>query len=219
MPCATAMLFSRSVLPTPRTPPQTMTEKQQDRLRQKIKKIKSELAADKKRWGGYYDDSRGLRYLPLEYYITLKDYSGGKRYLTWFDKNFPDDSGFPIFLFECTLILFYSKKLKEARRKLFETFASNTCLIEKFLGDKIVEMTNYSCSNWGGFEVLEHFNYTSADEDLYEFTKWLIETCNSELFQSAANEHIDLQLQLSEESDYESRVDLIDKISALVDQF
>ena len=115
--------------------------------------------------------------------------------------------------------MFYSKKLKEARRKLFETFASNTYLIEKFLGDKIVEMTNYSSSNWGGFEVLEHFNYTSADEDLYEFTKWLIETCNSELFQSAANEHIDLQLQLSDESDYESRVDLIKRRSALVERF
>lgn len=196
-----------------------MTEKQQDRLRQKIKKIKSALAADKKRWGGYYDDSRGLRYMPLEYYIKLKDYSGGKRYLNWFYKNFPDDSGFPNFLFECTLILFYSKKLKEARRKLFETFASNTYLIEKFLGNRSVEIANYSSSNWGGFEVLEHFNYTSTDEDLSEFTTWLLETYRSDLFQSVVKEHVALQRQLSEESDYEGRVDLIDKISALVDRF
>jgi len=41
-----------------------MTPKQEERTRSKIKMIKAELAADKKRWGGYYDDSRGLRYLP-----------------------------------------------------------------------------------------------------------------------------------------------------------
>src|SRR3989338_1533576 len=106
-----------------------MTEKQQERIRLKIKKIKSELAADKKRWGGFYDDSRGLRYLPLEYYIKLKDYSGGKRYINWFYKNFPDDGGFPEFLFESTIVLFYSKKHKEAKRKLFETFSLNIYII------------------------------------------------------------------------------------------
>lgn len=114
-----------------------MTEKQQERIRLKIKKIKSELATDKKRWGGFYDDSRGLRYLSLEYYIKLKDYSGSKRYLNWFYKNFPDDGGFPEFLFECSIILFYSGKLKDAQRQLFETFTSNTYVIDNFLGNPI----------------------------------------------------------------------------------
>lgn len=38
-----------------------MTEKQIERVKTKIKRIKAALAADKKRWG-FYDDSRGLRY-------------------------------------------------------------------------------------------------------------------------------------------------------------
>jgi hypothetical protein len=113
-----------------------MTEKQQERLRKKIKNIKSELAADKKRWGGFYVDSRGLRYLPLEYFIKLRDYSGGKRYMNWFYKNFPDGGGFPEFLFECVIILYSTNKLKEARKKLFETYTSNTYVIEKFLGNE-----------------------------------------------------------------------------------
>lgn len=36
------------------------------------------------------------------------------KYLNWFNKNFPDDSGFPDFLFEWTLILYQKGKLKEA---------------------------------------------------------------------------------------------------------
>jgi hypothetical protein len=57
-----------------------MTPKQEDRIRTKIKRIKAELAADKKRWEGYYDDSRGLRYLLPALYLKLEDYSGGLRY-------------------------------------------------------------------------------------------------------------------------------------------
>jgi hypothetical protein len=196
-----------------------MTEKQQERIRLKIKKIKSELATDKKRWGGFYDDSRGLRYLSLEYYIKLKDYSGGKRYLNWFYKNFPDDCGFPEFLFECSIILFYSGKLKDAQRKLFETFTSNTYVIDNFLGNPITQIDKYEGSNMDGIEYLNYFNYSSADEDFSEFTKWLTETYNSDLFKSAANEFIDLQRQLKAEHEYEKRIDLGNKERALIDRF
>ena len=196
-----------------------MTEKQQERIRLKIKRIKSELAADKKRWGGFYDDSRGLRYLPLEYYIKLKDYSGGKRYINWFYKNFPDDDAFPEFLFECSIILFYSRKLKEAQRKLFETFTSNTYVIDKFFGNPIIPIDKYEGSNLDGIEYVNYFNYSSADEDLSEFTKWFTEAYNSDLFQSAANEFIDLQRQLKAADEYEKRVDLENKKRALFDRF
>ena len=196
-----------------------MTEKQQERIRLKIKRIKSELAADKKRWGGFYDDSRGLRYLPLEYYIKLKDYSGGKRYINWFYKNFPDDDASPEFLFECSIILFYSRKLKDAQRKLFETFTLNIYVIDKFFGTPITPIDQYEGSNLDGIEYVNYFNYSSADEDLSEFTKWFTEAYNSDLFQSAANEFIDLQRQLKAADEFEKRADLENKKSALFDRF
>jgi hypothetical protein len=90
-----------------------MTLKQEERIRNKIVRIRKELAQDKKRWGGFYDDSRGLKYLPSELFIKHKDYNGGLRYLRWFDRTFSDDSGFPIFLFEWTLILFQTGNIKE----------------------------------------------------------------------------------------------------------
>ncbi len=51
---------------------------------------------------GAFDDSRGLKYLTLEYYIKIQDYNGGLNYTRWFQRNFPDDIGFPEFLFEWT---------------------------------------------------------------------------------------------------------------------
>ena len=93
-----------------------MTPKQAERLRANITQIKKELAADKRRWGGFYDDSRGLRYLPPALYLKLGDYSGANRYFNWFSKNFPNDMGYPIFLFEWTLALFKTKKITLAVR-------------------------------------------------------------------------------------------------------
>jgi hypothetical protein len=85
-----------------------LTPKQEERLRLKIKRIKSALAADKKRWGGFYDDSRGLRYLPLRHFIELEDFKGGLRYTNWFEKNFPDDICFPE---RTTFVMCYSRNL------------------------------------------------------------------------------------------------------------
>ena len=103
-----------------------MTPKQAERIQEKITKMKKELAADKRRWGGFYDDSRGLRYLPPALYIKLGDYSGAKRYFNWFAKNFPDDMGYPVFLFEWTLTLFKTQKMAEAEQKAQETYRANT---------------------------------------------------------------------------------------------
>ncbi len=85
-----------------------MTPKQQERIKNKIQKVKAALSADKKHWGGQYHDGQGLRYF------------------NWFNKNFSDDSGYPDFLFEWTIILFKTGRLKEAEKKAFETFRSNT---------------------------------------------------------------------------------------------
>ncbi len=82
-----------------------MTPKQTERLRKKITAIRRTLAAEKRKFG-CYDDGRGLRYLPTKYYIQLADYKGGLTYTRWFQKNFPDDCGFPDFLFEWTILLF-----------------------------------------------------------------------------------------------------------------
>src|SRR6187431_1783636 len=110
-----------------------MTDKQIERVKAKIEKYKKALAADKINWGGQYHDGQGVRYLIPEQFIKIKDYKGGLRYLNWFDKNFPDDSGYPIFLFEWTFILYKCDKLIEAEKKAHQTFFSNTYLFDKFL--------------------------------------------------------------------------------------
>jgi hypothetical protein len=173
-----------------------MTPKQIERLKNKITKIKRELSADKKHWGGFYHDGKGLRYLPPELYLKLNDYSGALRYFNWFDKNFPEDSGFPIFLFEWTITLFKKKKIKLAEKKALETFYSNTYLIDLFLGNELQDFNKSENSNWEYASLAENLGYSKNQEELNDFVKWLEDFTKTETFYSFANKYIKIQLEL-----------------------
>lgn len=165
-----------------------MTPKQKERIQLKIAKIKKELAADKKRWGGFYDDSRGLRYLPPELYLKIQDYSGALRYFNWFHKNFPDDSGYPVFLFEWIITLFKKGKIKEAKAKTLQTDLANSWIVPAFLQVDNSRPPAKTFSNWQTQDVAEEMGYSKNDPVLADFTSWLNDFVRSAEFTAARGE-------------------------------
>lgn len=196
-----------------------MTEKQAERLRIKIKQAKAALAADKRRWGGFYDDSRGLRYVPPGYYIKLGDWKEGLKYLKWFAKNFPDDGGYPTFLFECAIILFKSGDVKLAEKKVFQVFRSNTYVIEKFFGNAIIPIDKYENSNISITAYAETFFYSCDEDYLADFSNWLLDFTKTEKFVTASQKFVDLYKRLKTEKDYETRVYLVRGARQLEEDF
>lgn len=192
-----------------------MTPKQAERIKTKIKRIKAELAADKKRWGGYYDDSHGLRYMPPRFYIQLGDYTGGLNYMNWFKKNFPNDSSFPEFLFEWTIILFKTGRLKEAAHKAFETFCRNTYFFDKFFGRSISPADKYEGSNLEVAEYTEYLEYSAEQAYLADFAEWLKQFTQTEKFLRLSDKYIQIYIQLKTEDDREKRHYLIKQASQL----
>ena len=196
-----------------------MTPKQEERIRIKIDKIKKALVADKKTWGGQYRDGRGYRYLQPALYLQLKDYKGAQKYFNWFSKNFEEDSGFPIFLFEWTITLFKNKKLMEAEKKALETFMSNTYLFDKFLGKNFLEFEKAESSNWEMKYIIENMNYSSSTEEFSDFTNWLESFVTSEKFYKVANEFIEIQQKLIVLPIGKERSQLIKRDSHLLDNY
>ena len=188
-----------------------MTPKQEERIRNKIARIRKELAADKKHWGGYHHDGKGLRYLPPEHFIKLKDYKSGLRYLRWFDRAFPDDCGYPIFLFEWTIILFMAGKTQEAEKKAIETFFSNTYLFDKFLGKEFLQFDKWESSGWEQSSLTKYFNYSKSDAELYNFVVWLESFLTSKKFYKIANEFIEIDKQLKNEPVGQKRSKLVNR--------
>jgi hypothetical protein len=185
-----------------------MTPYQKQRIELKIKKIRSILAAEKRKFGGY-DDSRGLRYLPTSLYIKLQDYKGGLVYTRWFTKNFPDDAGFPDFLFEWTIILFKSGKIKDAERKATASLFRNTYIFDKFFGREIAPTDKYE--NWSVEQpdFLDDFKYSSDLSELADFSRWLMEFEQTERFKSLAKRFFQAKERLKYEEDPEMRSYLV----------
>ncbi|MDB5279237.1 MAG: hypothetical protein JWR61_4192 [Ferruginibacter sp.] len=191
-----------------------MTPKQIEKLQKKITDIKRRLSAEKRKFG-CYDDSRGLRYLPVKYFIQLTDYKGGLTYTKWFDKNFPDDRGFPDFLFEWTIILFKTGKTKEAEKKAFQTFCSNTYLFDKYFGRQIIAIDKWEGSNLEIPDFTKHFDYSREQKELGDFTKWLDTFISTEHFINRSTKYIDIQKRLQTERDGETRHYLVKAASEL----
>jgi hypothetical protein len=181
-----------------------VTSKQIERAKKKIVDIKRKLAAEKKKYG-CYDDSRGIRYLPTRYFIQLNDYSGGLLYLKWFGKNFPDDGGFPEFLFEATIILFKNGKTKEAGKKAFQTFCSNPYWFNKYFGKPIQPFDIWSSSNLTTPGYTELLEYSSELPSLADFSEWLNKLISTEAFINRSNQYIAIYKKLKTESDVERR--------------
>lgn len=187
-----------------------MTPKQEERIKNKIKKVKAALSADKKRWGGQYHDGQGLRYYPPQLYIELNDFTGGLRYFNWFNKNFSDDSGYPDFLFEWTIILFKTGKLKDAEKKAFETFRSNTYLFDIFFGRQVRKIEKWEGSNLQTQDFADNqFCYNSKQDNLVDFSEWLDNFIATEKFILLSNKYLDIQQRLKTERDKETRQYLI----------
>ncbi len=181
-----------------------MTPKQTEKLRKKIADIRRILAAEKRRFG-CYDDSRGLRYLPVTYFVQLGDYAGGLTCLKWFDKNFPDDGGFPEFLFESAILFFKSGRRKEAANWAFRTFCSNPYWIDKFFGRLLTPLDIWHSSNITTLEYTESLAYSSTQPDLTDFAGWLRQITASEDFTRRSTRYIDIHNRLKTEMDKEIR--------------
>lgn len=195
-----------------------MSPKQIDIIKNKISRIKLDLANEKKRYGGHIDRG-GLRYLPPELYLKLNDYKGALRYFNWFHKNFDDDLGFPIFLFEWSITLFKCKKFKEAEKMVLKTFFSNTYLIDKFFDKEFLELGLKEESNWEKRELVENLIYHHSIAELIDFSSWLSEFSNSPKFYQYANEFIDIERQLMSEPVGIKRSKLVNRRFSLLNDY
>jgi hypothetical protein len=188
-----------------------LTLRQKLALEIELERIKKTLAAEKRKYGAY-DDSRGLRYLPPSLYIRIEDYSGGLKYLNWFGRNFPDDIGMPDFLFEWSILFFKANKLKEAEGKLYQTFFSNTYLLDSFLGKPLVPIEKWEGSNLESPAYVQHLEFKADNPTLADFTVWVETVKNSESFKKMSEEYTVLHKKLKFEKDAELRGYLLAQI-------
>jgi len=147
--------------------------------------------------------------LPTGYFVQLGDYKGGLTYLKWFYKNFPDDGGFPEFLFDSAILLFKTGRLTEAASAAFQTFCANPYWIDRFLGGSLVPLDIWHSSNLMQVEYTQALTYTSDQRDLLDFSDWLKKLITTEDFARRSSRYVEIYRRLKTETDKESRRRLV----------
>jgi hypothetical protein len=185
-----------------------MTEKQIERIRKKIKILRGRLSAEKKKFGGYFDNG-GLRYIIPELYLQIHDYKGALVYFRWFSKSFTDDIGMPSFNLLWTITLYKNKKIDDAIRKAYETAITNTYLLELICGKNPVQLDKSELWGAEGLDYAKQILEGCLNLLTPEFMKWICELTETEEFSKNINLFISLQKLISDDSMKDQREKLL----------
>ena len=177
-----------------------MTPKQKQELEDQIERIKASIETEVQLLDGY-NDELGEVYLPVQYYLQMEDYKAGLKYLRWYQKIVHGDVGAPDFLFECAVILYMNGKIKEAEKKVVETFFNNTYFFDQFFSRELIKIDKLESWDNEKPEYLNDFKYSCTQPELTAFTKWLTEFEASDKFQSISKRYIAALVWLKYETD------------------
>ena len=112
---------------------------------------------------GFIGDGGGKRYLTGIYYVLAGELEKAGEYFSWFDAEFPDDIGEPVFLLCWALTVHESGNPEEARYRFQLAMLSNLYLVPYLVGKPIPEFDIWHGSNW------------SQPDYLSEIEDWLVD--------------------------------------------
>lgn len=187
-----------------------MTEYQIEKIRKQIRSLRAKLLAEKRKHG-WYDDSRGSRFIIPDLYLQIEDYKGALRYFNWFEKEFEMDSGFPDFNLAWTITLYKNKKNELAIKKLYTTAFSNTYLIDLIFGNKPLTIDKSELINW------ESLNFAIETEKYWkrmltpDFLDWLKDVTSQDDFKKNIADYVGLKKLISYEKTGKERERLLNE--------
>jgi hypothetical protein len=188
-----------------------MTGKQIEKIRLSIKKHRSTLTAERRKFGGF-DDSAGRRYFISDLYLRIADYSGVLTYKKWFDKNFPDDCGTPILSLNWSIAFHSSGLIEKCKIYTLDTAFQNVYL-HGLLLDREVKLIDMKDPN--GNKLLEHTKSWISDckkNVTKPYMEWLSAFIDSNEYSGPITKFISLLQLLADETDDNNRIIILNRI-------
>jgi len=194
----------------------TMTEKQIEKIKLAIKKNRAALSAEKRKFGGFFDNS-GRRYYISDLYIKIADYKGAITYKKWFDKNFPDDIGSSLLSLNWSIAYFELGKIAEAKIYTIDTAFQNIYLHDLLIGKEVKRIGMYE----HGHDMLDVAKSIIKDYKkivTQTYLEWLTVFMDTDEYKEPINKYIELSKLLKDENDKDKWIELLDQISELEDK-
>jgi hypothetical protein len=171
----------------------------------KANKIKKNLLKQKQLFG-FIDDGSGMRYVIPAMLMEIMELTKGKRYYTWFNKEFPDDIGEPYMFLQWLLLFYYRKEFKIALTILKKIIHQNIHLIPLILDQPLKHLdgfwygSNYEDENYITKAEIDKMIYINAD-----FKKWLGNNYGKKEYQEIVVKFIELRKELNKTRNFTKR--------------
>jgi hypothetical protein len=188
-----------------------MLKESNEKVLKKIKKIKDGFKKEKQMFG-FISNGSGSRYLIPGLLMKVMDLAAGKRYHTWFRKEFPDDIGEPYMYIQWLLLFYYRKEYESAILILKKLIHENIHAAPLILGKPLARINNFwygsNCAEEGYISIEEIDNLSLVDA---HFKEWLSEVYYKEEIQDMVKKFIDLRILLKETDGSAKRQEIIEK--------
>ena len=186
-----------------------MTPEEIKRYRERANRAKRELLKEKQQYG-YINDSSGKRYLAPIYYVLAGDNDKALAFYTWFEEEFDDDIGEPVFDLYWVLAELRAGNTAQARYRLQIVMLNNLYLLP-FLFNKPIDRLDI----WHWSNQADNSYLSEIQEYLHEPTpaerQWIEAEYNSQPLTTLRQEYIATYHQLKHERDVPKRTEILDK--------
>lgn len=181
----------------------------QKKSRDRANRSKRALLKEQKDFG-FISDGSGKRYrIPVDY-VVAGDIKKAEEFIRWFEDQFSDDVGEPIFLLYSALTYFRLQEYQKARSYLLDTMLSNIYLLPVLFSKPIAKIDMWHSTSWEYPEYVQELN-EYLNEPTSQERVWFQEEFESRLFTEVREKYIKTYRELDYERDIATRRRILDE--------
>lgn len=186
-----------------------MTLEEKKRFRDRANRARRDLLKEKEQQG-YINDGSGKRYRVAVFYVIAGANEKALDFYSWFESEFPDDIGEPIFDLYWALAEFRAGHEEQARHRLQIAMLSNLYMLPFLFQEPIEELDIWHSSNRDQqdylWEVEEYLDEPTAEE-----REWFRKEYNSQPYEALRHEYVETCHELKYEHDFLKRSAILNK--------
>jgi len=185
-----------------------MTPEEKKKLRDRANRARRDLLKEKEQHG-YINDGSGKRYRAAVYYALAGENQKALDFYSWFEIEFSDDIGEPIFDLYRALVEFRAGNKQEASYRLQIAMLGNLYMLPFIFQQPIARLDIWHSSNRDYPDyILEVEEF--LEEPTPEEREWIRMEYNSAPFSSLREEYVNVYHKLNHEHDFQKRGEIID---------
>ncbi|GAB6060834.1 tetratricopeptide repeat protein [Desulfonatronum parangueonense] len=185
-----------------------MKAEEKKKIREHANRARRSLLNEKKKYG-YINDGSGKRYRVGVFYVLSGDLEKALEFYSWFEQEFPDDIGEPIFDLYWALAYYRSGNIEKARTRLQSAMIQNIYMLPYLFHEPVELQEIWHSSNLKQPEYLlevEEF----LDEPTVDERKWMKNEFFSKSFEELRTGYIATYKALFGERDIGKRRKILD---------